>query len=238
MFPENWHFNSRIVLKTTKTPVFVFITEILLQTFWNDKWRSVLDVVKRLRLWAYCPNIYTVISARLVLFGHDFSLNESSLSSAASVSPIPPLPTGLVIGRVPRGPRRPRPHSVAISASSSSSCGQLQHSPIRRKLQREKPSEFFRVAESAVKCVVFEFLRYVLLLSFEFLNFFVICITNTTPFYGSFCGLQRVLWNMQWFNFLNIFCYRVFEFDAISKSKCNSFSIYARFHSSQNERIG
>ena len=90
--------------------------------------------------------IYTVISARLVLFGHDFSLNESSLSSAASVSPIPPLPTGLVIGRVPRGPRRPRPHSVAISASSSSSCGQLQHSPIRRKLQREKPREFFRVA--------------------------------------------------------------------------------------------
>ena len=109
-------------------------------------------------LWAYCPNnIYTVISARLVLFGHDFSLNESSLSSAASVSPIPPLPTGLVIGRVPRGPRRPRPHSVAISASSSSSCGQLQYSPIRRKLQREKPREFFRVAESAVNCAVFEF---------------------------------------------------------------------------------
>ena len=111
-------------------------------------------------LWAYCPNnIYTVISARLVLFGHDFSLNESSLSSAASVSPIPPLPTGLVIGRVPRGPRRPRPHSVAISASSSSSCGQLQYSPIRRKLQREKPREFFRVAESAVKCAVFKFLK-------------------------------------------------------------------------------
>ena len=146
MFPENWHFNSRFVLKTTKTSVFVFITEILWQTFWHNKWRSVFDVVKRLRLWAYCPNIYTVISARLVLFGHDFSLNESSLSSAASVSPIPPLPTGLVIGRVPRGPRRPRPHSVAISASSSSSCGQLQHSPIRRKLQREKPREFFRVA--------------------------------------------------------------------------------------------
>ena len=29
MFPENWHFNSRFVLKTTKTAVFVFITEIL-----------------------------------------------------------------------------------------------------------------------------------------------------------------------------------------------------------------
>ena len=27
--PENWHFNSRFVLKTTKKPVFVFITEIL-----------------------------------------------------------------------------------------------------------------------------------------------------------------------------------------------------------------
>ena len=30
VIPENWHFNSRFVLKTTKTPVFVFIyTEIL-----------------------------------------------------------------------------------------------------------------------------------------------------------------------------------------------------------------
>ena len=29
MFPENWHFNSHFVLKTTKTPAFVFITEIL-----------------------------------------------------------------------------------------------------------------------------------------------------------------------------------------------------------------
>ena len=29
MFPENWHFNSRFVLKTTITAVFVFITEIL-----------------------------------------------------------------------------------------------------------------------------------------------------------------------------------------------------------------
>ena len=24
MFPENWHFNSRFVLKTTETPVFMF----------------------------------------------------------------------------------------------------------------------------------------------------------------------------------------------------------------------
>ena len=29
VIPENWHFNSRFVLKTKKTPVFVFITEIL-----------------------------------------------------------------------------------------------------------------------------------------------------------------------------------------------------------------
>ena len=33
MFPENWHFNSRFVLKTTKTPEFVFITEIFDELF-------------------------------------------------------------------------------------------------------------------------------------------------------------------------------------------------------------
>ena len=34
VIPENWHFNSRFVLKTKKkTPVFVFIAEILRQTF-------------------------------------------------------------------------------------------------------------------------------------------------------------------------------------------------------------
>ena len=31
--PENWHFKSRFVLKTTKTSVFVFITEILNELF-------------------------------------------------------------------------------------------------------------------------------------------------------------------------------------------------------------
>ena len=40
-------------LKTTKTPGFVFISEILRQTFWRNKWpniwRSVFDVVKNLR---------------------------------------------------------------------------------------------------------------------------------------------------------------------------------------------
>ena len=29
VIPENWHFDTRFVMKTTKTPVFVFITEIL-----------------------------------------------------------------------------------------------------------------------------------------------------------------------------------------------------------------
>ena len=29
VIPENWRFNSHFVLKTTKTPLFVFITEIL-----------------------------------------------------------------------------------------------------------------------------------------------------------------------------------------------------------------
>ena len=37
VFPENWHFNSCFVLKTTKTPLFVFITEILWQIFWRKK---------------------------------------------------------------------------------------------------------------------------------------------------------------------------------------------------------
>ena len=47
--PENWHFNLRFVLKTTKTPVFVFITEILWQKFWRNKWQSIFNVVKNLR---------------------------------------------------------------------------------------------------------------------------------------------------------------------------------------------
>ena len=35
MFPENWHFNSRFVLKTIKTPEFVFITEIFFDEFFD-----------------------------------------------------------------------------------------------------------------------------------------------------------------------------------------------------------
>ena len=51
MFPDNGHFNSRFVL--TKTPEFVFITEILWRTFWHNNWRSVFDVVKILywKIW-------------------------------------------------------------------------------------------------------------------------------------------------------------------------------------------
>ena len=33
MYPENWHFSSRFVLKTTKTQFSVFSTEILWRTF-------------------------------------------------------------------------------------------------------------------------------------------------------------------------------------------------------------
>ena len=29
VIPENWHFDTHFVLKTTKTPAIVFITEIL-----------------------------------------------------------------------------------------------------------------------------------------------------------------------------------------------------------------
>ena len=54
MCPENWHFNSRCVLKTTKTPVF-FIA------FWRNKWRSVFDIVKRLR---FCIVLFSGVSKR------------------------------------------------------------------------------------------------------------------------------------------------------------------------------
>ena len=38
VFLENWHFISDFVLKTTKTTMFVFFTEILCRTFWHYKW--------------------------------------------------------------------------------------------------------------------------------------------------------------------------------------------------------
>ena len=50
---KNWHFRSCFALKTTKTPLFVFITEILWRTFWYNNWRSVFDVVKILRFFLY-----------------------------------------------------------------------------------------------------------------------------------------------------------------------------------------
>ena len=43
-----WHFNSSFVLKTTKTLLFVLITEIIWQTFRPNNWRSIIDVVERL----------------------------------------------------------------------------------------------------------------------------------------------------------------------------------------------
>ena len=46
MFPENWHFNSLFVLKTTKSQVFAMITKIFWRTFWRNKWTSVFGVVK------------------------------------------------------------------------------------------------------------------------------------------------------------------------------------------------
>ena len=46
MFPENWHFNPYFVLKTTKKPVFGFITESLWRTFWRNKWRLFLALLK------------------------------------------------------------------------------------------------------------------------------------------------------------------------------------------------
>ena len=46
VIPENRNFNSLFVLTTAKTPVFVFITEILWQTVWRNNWRSVSDIVK------------------------------------------------------------------------------------------------------------------------------------------------------------------------------------------------
>jgi len=37
-----------------KTPLFVFITETLLRTFWRSNWLSIFDVVKGLRiLWPF-----------------------------------------------------------------------------------------------------------------------------------------------------------------------------------------
>ena len=57
MFPENCHFNLPFVLKTAKTPVFVFITEILWRTFWHNKWQSIYDILKNLRLWGISANV-------------------------------------------------------------------------------------------------------------------------------------------------------------------------------------
>ena len=45
VIPENWQFNSRFVLKTTKTPVLSFITELINFLYWmfffEDKKKSM-----------------------------------------------------------------------------------------------------------------------------------------------------------------------------------------------------
>ena len=56
-----WHFNSCFVLKTTKTQVFVLITEIFWQTFWRNNWRSIIDVVERLCFWVI-SRFWTMLS--------------------------------------------------------------------------------------------------------------------------------------------------------------------------------
>ena len=55
VIPENWNFSSRFVLKTTKTPVFAFTTEILWRTFLRNKWQSIFDVVKD---FSFCLQFY------------------------------------------------------------------------------------------------------------------------------------------------------------------------------------
>ena len=59
VIPENWHFNSHFVLKTTKTAFFVFINEILRWNFWRHNWWTTFDVVKKLRYFVLsCDVLY------------------------------------------------------------------------------------------------------------------------------------------------------------------------------------
>ena len=90
-----WHFNTRFVLKTTKTQVFVMITEIFWQTFWRNKWRFIIDAVKDSSfcyiLWpsqknstwkvflyvhniafSFCETFVTLCSKRSFWIEHDF----------------------------------------------------------------------------------------------------------------------------------------------------------------------
>ena len=49
MFPENWHFNSRYVLKTTKIPVFFFsllrFFEELFDVINDDPFLTLLQLI-------------------------------------------------------------------------------------------------------------------------------------------------------------------------------------------------
>ena len=73
VFPENWHFHSHFVLKTTKTPVFVFVTEILWGNFLFNNWQSFFDFVKLLCYsasrggWIHLYNLFCPSPFRLIL---------------------------------------------------------------------------------------------------------------------------------------------------------------------------
>ena len=73
VFPENWHFHSHFVLKTTKTPVFVFVTEILWGNFLFNNWHSFFDFVKLLCYsasrggWIHLYNLFCPSPFRLLI---------------------------------------------------------------------------------------------------------------------------------------------------------------------------
>ena len=75
-----WHLNSRFVEKTTKAPVFVFITEIIWRTFWRNNWRSMIDVVERLGYWDQTGNWPVKNFEQLcpILYSHSLKLISPS----------------------------------------------------------------------------------------------------------------------------------------------------------------
>ena len=65
VFPENWHFNSCFVLKTTKTPLLAFISEILWKLF--DIVSDYLFFTKKLRFTVHFCNSHPTIIYSLLL---------------------------------------------------------------------------------------------------------------------------------------------------------------------------
>ena len=145
MFPENWHFNSRFVLKTTKTPGFVFITEIL----WRNKWRSVFDVVKDYSLWTipakFKQSLLTVI--RNSIF-HKLYPRRSMIYPASSVAsnillasvihPAPPSLTSPQSVQQPpqQPPQQPQPVNNEFRMRPSLTSHNLTHYASTSILQR------------------------------------------------------------------------------------------------------